>query len=138
MTLALYSDPPIFAHGRVSQGPHARIKSSTGFPDEYRTEPFFTSDRYLGSAWKAMPADYSRDTLGWRVLDLEDDMANWGNRKYILGEADLFKIYEDYELFGAMNINYLKLDQIPRFEDGWQPVLDALRGGDFFVTTGNY
>jgi len=115
---------------------HPRIKSSTGYPDKYRTEPFFTSDRYLGSAWKAMPADYSRDTLGWRVLDLEDDMANWGSRKYILGEADVFRIFEDYELYGAMNVNYLKLDQVPRFEDGWQSVLDALRGGDFFVTTG--
>ena len=35
-----------------------------------------------------------------------------------------------------MNVNYLRLDKIPRFEDGWQPVLDALRGGRFFVTTG--
>jgi len=122
--------------GGLAWTAHARIKSSTGFPDEYRAESFFTSDRYLGSAWKAMPADYSRDTLGWRVLDLLDDMANRGNRKYILGEADLFKIFNDYELFGAMNVNYLKLDQIPRFEDGWQSVLDALRGGDFFVTTG--
>ena len=89
-----------------------------------------------GGAWKAMPADYSRDTLGWRVLDLEDDMANWGNRKYILGEVDIFKIYEDYELFGTMNVNYLKLDSIPKFEEGWQPVVDALSAGDFFVTTG--
>ena len=28
-----------------------------------------------------------------------------------------------------MNINYLRLDRIPRFDEGWQPVLDALRGG---------
>jgi hypothetical protein len=83
-----------------------------------------------------MPADYSRDMLGWRVLDLEDDMANWGNRKYILGEVDIFKIYEDYELFGTMNINYLKLDAIPKYEDGWQSVLDALSSGSFFVSTG--
>jgi hypothetical protein len=115
---------------------HPRVKGSTGFPDNYRTEPFFTSDHFLGGAWKAMPADYSRDTLGWRVLDLENDMANWGNRKYALGEVDIFKIYEDYELFGTMNINYLKLDEIPRYEDGWQEVLDALAEGDFFVTTG--
>ena len=64
-------------------------------------------------------------------------MANWGgNRKYILGEVDIFKIYEDYELFGTMNINYLKMDAIPRYEDGWQPVLDRLSSGQFFVTTG--
>ena len=115
---------------------HARVKSSTGFPDSYRDSEFFKSDTFLGAAWKAMPADYSWDSLGWRVLDLDDDMANWGERKYVLGEVDIFRIYEDYELFGAMNVNYLKLDAIPEFEDGWQPVLDALRSGQFFVTTG--
>ena len=122
--------------GGLAWTAHPRVKGSTGYPDGYRNEPFFTSDRFLGGAWKAMPADYSRDTLGWRVLDLENDMANWGNRKYVLGEVDIFKIYEDYELFGTMNINYLKLDEIPRYQDGWQPVLDALSSGDYFVTTG--
>jgi hypothetical protein len=115
---------------------HPRVKGATGFPDNYRETEFFKSDTFLGGAWKAMPADYSRDSLGWRVLDLEDDMANWGERKYILGEVDIFKIYEDYELFGTMNVNYLKLDAIPDYKDGWQPVVDALRSGQFFVTTG--
>jgi hypothetical protein len=50
--------------------------------------------------------------------------------------VDVFKVEPDYELYGHMNVNYLKLDRIPRFADGWQPVLDALRGGEFFVTTG--
>ncbi len=115
---------------------HPRVKGSTGFPDGYQDEAFYRSDRFLGGAWKAMPADYSRDTLGWRVLDLGADMANWGRGKYVLGEADIFRIYEDYELFGTMNINYMKMDAIPRYEDGWQPVLDVLSAGDFFVTTG--
>jgi len=35
-----------------------------------------------------------------------------------------------------MNINYLRLPELPRYEDGWQPVLDALRSGKFFTTTG--
>lgn len=115
---------------------HPRVKGSTGFPDGYKDQDFFLSDHFLGGAWKAMPADYSKEMLGWRVLNLEDDMANWGRRKYILGEVDIFKIYNDYELFGTMNINYLKLDKIPHYEDGWQPVLDTLSQGQFFVTTG--
>ena len=115
---------------------HPRVIGSTGFPDGYNDQDFFLSEHFLGGAWKAMPADYSREMLGWRVLDLEDDMANWGARKYILGEVDIFKIYEDYELFGTMNINYLRLDEIPDYEDGWQPVVDALANGKFFVTTG--
>src|SRR3546814_20919945 len=36
-----------------------------------------------------------------------------------------------------MNINYLRLDgPLPRYADGWQSVLGALRGGRFFTTTG--
>ena len=122
--------------GGLAWTAHARVKGSTGFPDDYKEEPFFKSDRFLGAAWKAMPADYSRDTLGWRVLDLLDDMANWGTPKYVMGEVDVFKIFSDYELFGAMNINYMKMDTVPAYEDGWQPVLDVLRSGSFFVTTG--
>ena len=115
---------------------HPRIKSSTGYPDAYRNRSFYKSDRFLGAAWKAMPADYSRDTLGWRVLDLLDDMSNWGNRKYVLGEVDIFRVFKGYELFGTMNINYLELDAIPDYDDGWQPVLDVLSAGRFFVSTG--
>jgi hypothetical protein len=115
---------------------HARTKSSYGFPDRYRDTAFYRSERFLGAAWKAMPADLSQPRLGMRVLDLFDDMANWGQRKYVLGEVDVFKVMPDYELYGHMNINYLKLDKLPRFDDGWQPVLDALRQGRFFVSTG--
>jgi len=115
---------------------HARIKSSTGFPDLYREQSFFKSDRFLGAAWKAMPADLSWNRLGKRVLGLMDDMANWGERKYVLGEVDVFKVEPDYELYGHMNMNYLRMDRVPSFSEGWGSVLDAIRGGRFFVTTG--
>lgn len=115
---------------------HARIKGSRTFPDTYRDAPFFKSDRFLGAAWKAMPADLSLPRLGARVLDLGDDLANAGERKFVLGEVDIFRVEPDMETYGHMNINYLKLDRVPRFADGWQPVLDVLRAGKFFVTTG--
>jgi hypothetical protein len=115
---------------------HARIKSSTGFPDVQRQQPFFRSDQFLGAAWKAMPADLSQPRLGKRVLDLFDDMSNWGDPKYVLGEVDVFKIEPNHELYAHMNVNYLRLEETPKFENGWQPVLDALRKGAFFVTTG--
>ena len=83
-----------------------------------------------------MPGDLSRDKLGERVLGLLDDMANWGQRKYVPGEVDVFTIDHTHELYGHMNINYLQLDRVPRYEEGWQPVLDVLRSGRFFVTTG--
>lgn len=115
---------------------HPRIKSSFGFPDKYKDTEFFRSDRFLGGAWKAMPADLSRPTLGWRVLDLLDDMSNWGAKKHTPGEVDTFRMEPDFETYAHMNINYLRLSKLPRYNDGWQPVLDALRGGAFFTTTG--
>ena len=35
-----------------------------------------------------------------------------------------------------MNINYLQMDKLPKFEDGWQSVLDAMQTGKFFSGTG--
>ncbi len=115
---------------------HARIKASSWTPDVYRKEDFFLSDHWLGAAWKAMPADLSLDRLGRRVLDLFDDMANWGDRKYVLGEVDVFKLDHTHELYGHMNINYVRLNRVPRFDEGWTSVLESLRNGHFFVTTG--
>lgn len=59
-----------------------------------------------------------------------------GQKKYILGEVDVFRINPDHEQYAHMNINYLRMDNIPKFSDGWQPVLDVLRNGSFFTTTG--
>jgi hypothetical protein len=115
---------------------HARIKASIGFPDRYKKSDFYKSPHFLGAAWKAMPADLSRPTLGWRVLDLLDDSSNWGMRKQAIGESDLFRMEPDFETYAHMNINYVKLDTLPKFKDGWQPLLDSLRGGQFFTTTG--
>jgi hypothetical protein len=122
---------------------HARIKGSHGYPDKHKRELFFLSDRFLGAAWKAMPADLSRPKTGLRVLDLLDDMANWAvssdsqqSVKYVLGEVDVFKIDHTHELYGHVNVNYLQLDELPKFQDGWQTILEALRSGRFFVTTG--
>lgn len=115
---------------------HPRIKASQDFPDGYREQPFFKSDRFLGGAWKAMPADYSLPRLGTRVLDLLDDMNQWGAHKQAPGEVDVFAIDEGSELYAHMNVNYLSLDRLPRFDQGWSPILDTLRGGRFFTTTG--
>lgn len=115
---------------------HPRIKGSRGFPEKYWDQPFFRSDRFLGGAWKSMPVDLSLPRLGTRVLELQDAMANRGERKYILGEVDIFRVEPEMETYAHMNINYLRLERAPRYAGGWQPVLDALRGGRFFVSTG--
>ena len=115
---------------------HPRIKASSWTPDAFRHEDFFIAEYWLGGAWKAMPGDLSRERQGERVLNLLDDMANWGQRKYVLGEVDVFKLDHTHELFGHMNINYVRMDKLPKYTDSWQPVLDLLSSGQFFVTTG--
>jgi hypothetical protein len=122
-------------HGLVWSA-HPRIKASSWTPDIFRNEDFFLAEYWLGGAWKAMPADLSREKLGERVLNLMSDMANWGVRKYVPGEVDVFTIDPTHELYAHMNVNYVQLDRVPRYDEGWQPVLDVLRAGKFFVTTG--
>lgn len=122
--------------GGLAWTAHARIKASNFAPDLYKDEAFFRGDSWLGAAWKAMPADLSRPRLGDRGLDLMDDLANWGLRKSVIGEVDVFQVDHTHEVYGHMNVNYVKLDRIPRFDEGWRPILDALRAGRFFVTTG--
>jgi hypothetical protein len=115
---------------------HARTKGSTGYPDKYKSADFFKDEHFLGAAWKAMPADLSQPMLGKRVLDLMDDMNNWGDRKNVLAEADLFTIEPENEMYAHLNVNYLKIDKLPDYENGWQTIVDALQKGKFFSSTG--
>lgn len=115
---------------------HARTKGSVTAPDQYKEEAFFKSDHFMGAAWKAMPADLSQPRLGKRVLDLMDDMNNWGLKKTVITEADLFTITPENEMYAHLNVNYLMLDKLPDYKDGWQPVLTAMQKGKFFSSTG--
>ena len=115
---------------------HARTKGSVNTPDLYKNEDFFKSDRFMGAAWKPMPADLSSPRLGKRVLDLMDDMNNWGLKKTVIAEADLFTITPENEMYAHMNVNYLMLDSLPKFTDSWDPILNSMQKGRFFTTTG--
>jgi len=44
--------------------------------------------------------------------------------------------YPDDETYPQLVVNYVKLDRVPKFSEGWTPVVDALRAGDYFVTSG--
>lgn len=115
---------------------HARTKGSTGYPDAYKNEAFYTSDHFFGAAWKNIPADLSLPRLSPRVLDLMDDMANWGLKKHVIAESDIFSMEPANETYAHLNVNYLQLDRLPDYKQGWQPVLDVMQQGRFFVTTG--
>lgn len=114
---------------------HPRTKGSMGFPDKIRDTEFFRDTRYLGAGWKAMPSDLSTLRQGERALKLLDDMNNWGLRKRLLGEVDVFQIDSTHELYAHMNVNYLRMPDLPGF-DQYGRVLDVLARGDFFISTG--
>ncbi|MCH5688417.1 hypothetical protein LWM68_31640 [Niabella sp. W65] len=63
-------------------------------------------------------------------------MANWGHKKHAIAESDIFTITHQNEMYAHLNVIYLKLNQLPAYGQGWQPVLDAMRNGKFFVSTG--
>jgi hypothetical protein len=116
---------------------HPRTKGSTGYPDAVRERNVFQSARFLGASFQSLPVDLSQKRLcEERCLGLLDDMNNWSDAKYLLAEGDTYMKYPDDETYPQLSVNYVKLDRVPKFDEGWAPVLSALRAGDFFVTSG--
>ncbi|MCS7026046.1 MAG: hypothetical protein NZV14_14680 [Bryobacteraceae bacterium] len=114
---------------------HPRTKGSTGYPDKIRSESYFLDSTYFGAGWKQMNSDLSSPRLGERALILLDDMCNWGLKKRLLAEVDVFQIDSTHELYAHMNVNYVQLPALPSF-DQYGAVLEALAQGRFFLTTG--
>jgi hypothetical protein len=116
---------------------HPRTKGSAGYPDAVRERDFFRSDRFLGGSFQSLPVDQSQKRLcEVRCLGLLDDMNNWTGPKYMIAEGDTYMKYPDDETFPQLVVNYVKMDRVPKFNDGWTPVVDTLRAGDYFVTSG--
>jgi hypothetical protein len=119
---------------------HPRIKASFATPDAFKGTDWYREGLWLGAAWKSMPANLADDRLGRRCLDLLDDQTNWAAAggypfKRMPGEVDVFELDRTHELYGHMNINYLKMAKRPTIE-AWGEVLDVLGRGEFFTTTG--
>jgi hypothetical protein len=114
---------------------HPRTKGSTGFPDQIKDSEQLHGAFHLGAGWKAMNTDLSSPRLGERAFKTLDDMNNWGLRKRLIGEVDVFQLDSTHELYGHMNVNYLRLPTLPSF-DRWGEALAVLSKGDYFTTTG--
>jgi hypothetical protein len=121
-------------HGYAYQT-HPRTKGSTGYPDAIRDTDYFKDPRYLGSGWKAMPSDLSSPRLGERAFKTMDDMNNLGLRKRMIGEVDVFQLDTTHELYGHMNVNYVRIPAAPSY-DNYGQLLESVANGDYFITTG--
>ena len=116
---------------------HPRTKGSTGYPEAVRETEHFRSDRFLGASYQSLPVDLSQRRLcEVRCFGTLDDMNNWTGPKYLIAEGDTYMKFPDDETYPHLMVNYVKLDRVPRYNEDWGPVLQAMRSGDFFVTSG--
>jgi len=114
---------------------HPRTKDSYGYPDKVRDTGFFRDPRFIGAGWKAMPADLSTVRQGIRALNLLNDMNNWGLPKRLLAETDMFAIDHTSELYAHMNANYVRIGELPGFDNSGR-MLEAINRGDYFISMG--
>lgn len=63
-------------------------------------------------------------------------MNNWAGPKYMIAEGNTYTKYPEDEIYPHLIVNYVRLDSVPRFDDDWSPITEAMRRGDFFVATG--
>ena len=117
---------------------HPRTKASAGYPDAVRDKDYFLGERFIGASWESLPVDLSEKRLcEIRCFGTLDDMSDWAQKpKYMIAEGDTYASYPDDEPYPQLAVNYVKLDRLPKFGDGWSPVVHVLEAGDFFVTTG--
>ncbi len=116
---------------------HPRTKGSTFYPDVVRAEPHFLSDRYLGAAFQTLPGDLSEARIcEQRCFGTLDDMNNWAGPKYLIAEGDTYTKYPEDEIYPQLTVNYIRLDRLPAFDEDWSAITDAMRRGDYFVSTG--
>src|SRR5712691_6412666 len=131
------------AEGAYWYHAHPRTKSTTGYPDMIWDKPYVKNDRYLGVAFKpGMGQDNSEVRMcDWRCFDAIDTMNNMyaglGIRpKYVIADIDTYKKGPEDDLYANFPVNYLKIDKTPGPDDDYGPILQSLRDGNFFATTG--
>lgn len=61
--------------------------------------------------------------------------ATYHQVRNMIGEVDVFQLSSADELYAHMNINYLRLPELPSF-DHYDRILHAIEKGDGFITTG--
>ncbi len=117
---------------------HPRTKSSEGYPEAYKDKDFFFSDRFVGASWESLPTDLSEKRLcEVRCFGTTDDMSNWAPKpKFMIAEGDTYTKWPEDETYPQLAVNYLKLDRVPLYNENWAPIIEGIRAGNFFGTTG--
>lgn len=126
--------------------PHPRTKGSTGFPDAIKDTAHFKHENFRGFGYRwGMGIDASETRLGeYRFLTMWDEVNNWladepGAPKYSMAIAETLSVARGKppsdDTYGMSPVNYVKLDHLPTVDD-MSPIVNALKRGDYFVTSG--
>lgn len=126
----------IKAENALAWTAHPRLKGSMWHPDAAKDKEWFHEDFWMAGEWKNQPPDFSQNRLGTKFLNALDDQSNWGERKYLLPDGDLFFARPENEMYSQMNVMYLQMDKLPAFDDDWSPILNAIKTGKSFISTG--
>jgi hypothetical protein len=122
--------------------PHPESKGSTGFPTAIKDTAHFNDENYRGFGFRwGMGLDGSEQRLcEYRCLPLWDDMNNWvANRatpaKYIQAISEIYGESYGDDVYANNPVNYVKLDHLPPPGE-WDPIINAMKNGEYFVTSG--
>jgi len=127
--------------------PHPRSKGSTGYPEAVK-DTHFAQPTYEGVGFRwGMGIDGSERRLcEYRCLNLFDDMSNWYvdrnmPLKHMQGISESRSDIGErgkppYDgTFANGPVNYVKLASLPTVDD-MSPIVNAMKSGDYFVTSG--
>jgi hypothetical protein len=122
---------------------HQRTKNTAGYPDALKDTDYFKTDTFMGGEYRPnVPTDLSqKEMCEWVCFDAMDAMNNWSANsglkpKFIVAATDTYMKYPDDDVYPEEYANYVQLDKTPTYKEGWSKLLETLRAGQFFVTSG--
>jgi len=122
--------------------PHPNTKASAGYPEAFKDSDYFRDENYRGIGWRwGMGVDRSEQRLcDYRCMPLFDEMNNWmvaaGQApKYMDAITETYEIGPGDDFYANSPVTYVKTHGTPT-ADNFRPVVDAMRQGDFFATSG--
>jgi hypothetical protein len=122
--------------------PHPRSKASAGYPDAIKDTAYFRDENYRGFGFRwGMGLDGSEQRLcDYRCLPLLDEINNSiadqpTQPKYLEAISELHVQRPGDDVYANNPVSYVKVGQLPT-TDNWTPIIDSMKQGSFFVTSG--
>ena len=121
---------------------HPRSKGSTGFPDAIKETVHFRHEHYRWIGWRwGMGLDRSEQRLcEYRCQVVLDDMNNWvadlpTPPKHLQAISETYQKAPGDDIYANNPVSYVKLESLPAPDD-MSSIINAMRRGDYFVTSG--